>query len=174
MKRGSGGRPLLKSDIEIAQQNCKSAAQAARYLNVSYNTYKKYAKMYGVFENLKNPKGIGIRHSRQGTIANIRSILEQILSSGVIPKSRNVYTLRKELIEHGYLEQRCAVCGFDEKRITDNRAPLMLEFVDGNKENWKIENLQFLCFNCTFLTRGNIHGRKRKQENDEQTSNFEG
>ena len=39
-------RPLLKAEIELAMQNTKSNKEAARFLGVSYNTYKKYAKMY--------------------------------------------------------------------------------------------------------------------------------
>ena len=60
-KRGLGARPLLESEIKDVQQKARSAAEAARMLGVSYNTYKKYAKEYGVFEDLKNPHGIGIR-----------------------------------------------------------------------------------------------------------------
>ncbi len=55
MKRGMGARPILKSDLDIAQANTRSAAQAARYLNVSYNTYKKWARYFGVHESFKNP-----------------------------------------------------------------------------------------------------------------------
>ncbi len=54
-KRGLGARPLLESEIKDVQQKARSAAEAARMLGVSYNTYKKYAKEYGVFEDLKNP-----------------------------------------------------------------------------------------------------------------------
>ena len=37
--------------IESSQENTKSAMEAARWLGVSYATYRKYAKMYGIFEN---------------------------------------------------------------------------------------------------------------------------
>ena len=37
-------RPLLESEIKKAQDESISASEAARKLNVSYNTYKKYAK----------------------------------------------------------------------------------------------------------------------------------
>ena len=54
-KRGIGARPLLESEIKSAQEKSRSAFEAARTLGVSYNTYKKYAQLYGIFENLKNP-----------------------------------------------------------------------------------------------------------------------
>ena len=44
-----------------AQENTKSAAEASRWLSVSFNTYKKWAKYYKVFEQHKNQEGIGIK-----------------------------------------------------------------------------------------------------------------
>ena len=58
-KRGLGAKPLLESQIKDAQSTSRSAFEAARKLGISYNTYKKYAKLYGIFEDLKNPYGIG-------------------------------------------------------------------------------------------------------------------
>ena len=49
------GRPskiLTKEDIERAQTMTRSNMAASRYLHVSYNHYKKYAKMY------KNEDGV--------------------------------------------------------------------------------------------------------------------
>ena len=43
------GRPskiLTKEDIQRAQKVTRSNMAAARYLHVSYNHYKKYAKIY--------------------------------------------------------------------------------------------------------------------------------
>ena len=47
-------RMLTKNMITDSQENTKSAAEASRWLGVSYNTYKKWAIYYGVFENHKN------------------------------------------------------------------------------------------------------------------------
>ena len=54
-KRGMGAKPILEWEIRDAQKKARSAAEAARLLGTSYNTYKKWAKIYGVFEDLKNP-----------------------------------------------------------------------------------------------------------------------
>ena len=51
MKRGLGAKPLLESEIKDAQKKARSAMEAARILGVSYNTYKKYARKYGIFED---------------------------------------------------------------------------------------------------------------------------
>ena len=62
-KRGLGAQPILESQIKAAQEKSKSARQAAKTLGISYNTYKKYAKLYGIFEDLKNPYGVGIQRN---------------------------------------------------------------------------------------------------------------
>ena len=44
-------RPMTKNMIESAIEATRSNAEAARWLGVSYNTYKKLSKYYGIFEN---------------------------------------------------------------------------------------------------------------------------
>lgn len=62
-KPGFGAKPISESQIKEAQSKAKSAAEAAKILGVSYNTYKKHAKIHGIFEDLKNPSGVGINKS---------------------------------------------------------------------------------------------------------------
>ena len=52
-------KPIPKGKIEWAIQNTKSIRAASKFLGVSYNTFKKYAKMYDLFEQNNNPSGIG-------------------------------------------------------------------------------------------------------------------
>ena len=56
-----GSKPLLESEIKDAQKKNRSAMEATRLLGVSYNTYKKYVRKYGIFEDLKKSDGTGIR-----------------------------------------------------------------------------------------------------------------
>ena len=44
---------LTKNMIEESQKNTKSAAEAARWLTVCYNTYRKWAKFYDIFEKVE-------------------------------------------------------------------------------------------------------------------------
>jgi hypothetical protein len=155
-KKGAA-KPLLASEIKEAQSKARSAAEAARILGVSYNTYKKYAKEYGLFENLKNPDGVGI--SKGANYVKGPTPLEEIFE-GKHPNYPH-WKLKKRLLRSGYLEEKCANCGFDERRITDYKVPLVLDFIDENKENLQYENLQVLCFNCAFLIRGNLTGPKK-------------
>lgn len=159
-KRGLGARPLLESEIKEIQQKARSAAEAARMLGVSYNTYKKYAKEYGIFEDLKNPHGIGIRKgTNPGTLAHS---LDDILE-GKYP-DYPVWKLKKRLLNNGYMLEKCNNCGFEERRVTDFRVPLVLDFLDGDRCNHKHENLRMLCFNCSFLINGNLTGPKKEYE----------
>ena len=52
---------LTKRMIETAMENSKSNMSAAKWLNVSYNTYKKWAKYYGLFDQHLNQAGVGIK-----------------------------------------------------------------------------------------------------------------
>ena len=45
---------LSKEQVVAAQGKTKSNMAAARYLHVSYQHYKKYAKMYNLFDSHKN------------------------------------------------------------------------------------------------------------------------
>ena len=51
---------LSKEQIVAAQGKTLSNMAAARYLHVSYQHYKKYAKMYNLFDTHKNQAGKGI------------------------------------------------------------------------------------------------------------------
>jgi 5-methylcytosine-specific restriction endonuclease McrA len=156
-KRGLGARPLLESEIRDIQTKARSAAEAARLLGVAYNTYKKYAKLYNIFDELKNPYGVGIRKGapdRGGHHA-----LDDILD-GKYPEYP-AWKLKRRLLLSGYMEEKCNNCGFEERRVVDYRVPLVLDFLDENKKNFKYDNLRMLCFNCAFLIRGNLTGPKK-------------
>jgi hypothetical protein len=55
----------------------------------------------------------------------------------------------------------CYQCGFSEKRVIDYKQPLILNFKDGNKNNWKLDNLRMLCYNCYYLYVGNLFTDKQ-------------
>ena len=60
-------KPLTKEQIVAAQANTKSNMAAARHLHVSYQHYKRYAKLYGLFEQHKNQSGKGIPKFLKGS-----------------------------------------------------------------------------------------------------------
>jgi hypothetical protein len=158
MKRGMGSKPLLEFDIKSAQSIAKSESHVARLLGVSLQTYRKYSKMYGLYGKCKNPHGKGIPkpYSPHKGIRTINDIL-----AGKYPEYPPM-KIKEKLIKAGIKEEKCEMCGYNEARITDGKIPLLLNFNDGNKHNHKIENLQLLCFNCTYTCgRGSLVGKEK-------------
>ena len=54
---------LTKNKILESHKHTKSNSEAARWLSVSYNTYKKWAKYYDVFDQHLNQNGVGVKKS---------------------------------------------------------------------------------------------------------------
>jgi hypothetical protein len=156
-KRGKHAKPLTKDEILDIQKVSKSGNEAARKLGVTYATYKKYAKMYGVHTLINFPPPKGIRP--MGCLINPNKgkyPIEDILKCKY--PDFPIHRLKDKLIRSGKKECCCEQCGFKERRLTDGKIPLLLNFEDGNKKNHSIENLRMLCYNCTFTSgRGYIN-----------------
>ena len=45
---------ITKKMMESAIENTKSQSAAARWIGIAFNTYKQYAKSYGLWEQYKN------------------------------------------------------------------------------------------------------------------------
>ena len=146
---------LTKEDILRAQKMTRSNMAAARYLHVSYNHYKKYAKMYKnddgltLLEAHMNQSGEGIPKFAVAGIDNIP--LMDVLEGRVPIEHFDPRKIKARLLSEAKLVEVCDRCGFAERRVTDQKIPVILNFKDGNKKNWHLENLEFLCYNCSFL-----------------------
>ena len=151
-------KPLSKEMIVAAQANTKSNMAAARYLHVSYQHYKRYAKMYKLFETHKNQSGKGIPKflKGKGKEPALLDIIEGRVSAAHFTPAKIKY----RLIEAGYLLEQCSMCGFQERRVLDYKMPLLLHFKDNNKSNYSKENIELLCYNHYFLTVGDIFTEK--------------
>ena len=159
--------PLSKERILASMAKTKSNAAAARYLNVSYVHFKKWAKHYeatedgfeNLFEQHKNQSGKGIpKFLRTG---KKEPALLDILEGRANASSFTPDKIKYRLITEGYLEEKCAMCGFCERRVLDYKMPLLLHFKDGNKKNYKLDNIELLCYNHYFLTVGDIFTDKQ-------------
>ena len=151
-------KPLAKEMIVAAQANTKSNMAAARYLHVSYQHYKRYAKMYKLFEGHKNQSGKGIPKFLKGT--GKEPALLDIIEGRVSASHFSPAKIKYRLIEEGYLLEQCSMCGFQERRVLDYKMPLLLHFKDNNKSNYSRENIELLCYNHYFLTVGDIFTEK--------------
>lgn len=156
---------ITKQDILNAINNTKSNRAAARYLNVTLLTYKKYAKLYvdeqsgkTLYDLHKNESGKGIKKLPN----NIkRPVLTELLKEGMSIESHNIEKLKRRLLKEGIVSECCNRCGFKEQRVIDLKCPLLLNFKDGNKSNWTLNNLEMVCYNCYFLYVGDLFTNKQ-------------
>lgn len=163
-------KPLSKEQILAAQAKTKSNMAAARYLHVSYQHYKKWAKLYKLFDSHKNQSGKGIPKFLRGP-KKMPHMLE-IIEGRIAASSFDPNKLKYALIEQGYLSEECAVCSFKERRVLDYKMPLLLHFQDNNSNNYSLDNVQLLCYNHYFLTVGDIFNDKDVKQIESKQEHF--
>jgi hypothetical protein len=152
-------KPLTKENILKAMRFTKSNRAAAKYLGCSYQHYKPFAKLFRVdesdpnsltlFDSHKNQSGKGIPKflPNRRKEPNVKRIFEE----GTGYESFTAAKIKIRGIAEGYLKDECYTCGCHERRMTDYKTPTLLNFKDGNKSNYLIDNLEILCYNCYFL-----------------------
>ena len=163
-------KPLSKLQIEAAQSKTKSNMAAARYLHVSYQHYKKWAKLYKLFDGHKNQQGKGIPKFLKGS-KKMPHMLE-IIEGRIAASSFNPNKLKYALIEQGYILEECAVCSFKERRVLDYKMPLLLHFQDNNSNNYSLDNVQLLCYNHYFLNVGDVFNDKDVKQIESKQEHF--
>ena len=164
---GKTALDIPESEIRYAMENTKSNAEAARFLKVSFTTYKKYARMYTdrdtdktLYELHKKQFGIGIPkdvHRANSGTYSITNILEGKHSN------YPTWKLRNRLLALGIFREECASCGYSERRVTDDTVPLLLDHIDGDDTNHVVDNLQMLCMNCYYQQTGNPFNQNKEK-----------
>ena len=139
---------MTPEKIKMAIKSTQSMGQAALYMGVSKNTFKKYAKQYDLWKPQTNRKGIR-------KTGNLGSALKHDLKEILEGKNPNPYredTLLDKAIREGYMACQCSNCSADFSHMngSDRQPPLILDFLDRNTQNTKVENLRALCFNCVY------------------------
>ena len=168
---------LTKEAILRAQKTTRSNMAAARYLHVSYNHYKKYAKMYkdedgvSLLEVHKNQEGKGI--PKFALAGNNEIPLMDLLEGRVPIEHFDPRKIKARLLSEGKLVEVCSNCGFSERRVTDQKVPVILNFKDGNKKNWHLDNLEFLCYNHSFLYAASPIDEKRAEAMEDYVKTVE-
>jgi hypothetical protein len=157
-------KDLTKEQILLAMRNTKSNRAAARYLNCSYIHYKMWAKRYHEFEGGRslfdvhlNQHGVGIPKFLTGNNTrkskwDVLDVIEGRISATHFKPGE----IKNKMIDEGYLKEECAICKFQERRVSDYKIPLILNFKDNNPNHYNLGNIRFLCYNCYFLNIGNI------------------
>ena len=111
-------------------------ARAATKLNLHFNTFKKYALMYGCYKTNQAGKGISKNIGPQR-----KTLSEYHSRRGV----------RQRILKEGWLEYECNECNIKDY----NGKPLSLELdhINGKRDDHRLENLRFLCPNCHSQTK---------------------
>ena len=160
--RPSKGMTLSKHNIELAIKSTQSMGQAALYMGVAKNTFKKYAKLHELWAPIKSSKGIR-------KTGNVGSQLKHDLKAILEGKNPNPYredTLLTKGIREGYIACRCANCSQDYSYMdsAEKLPPLILDFLDRNPMNTSLDNLRALCFNCIYILAPTKKGWYRHRE----------
>jgi hypothetical protein len=152
-------KTFTKSQIETAMRYTKSVRAAAKYLGCSYQHLKPFMKALKMdesdpnsptlFDIHKNQTGKGIPKylPNRRKEPNVKRLFEE----GIGYESFTPTKIKIRGIAEGYLRDECYTCGCSERRVTDYKTPTLLNFKDGNKSNYLINNLEILCYNCYFL-----------------------
>ena len=141
-------KPVPKGVVQDAIEKTLSMRQASKYLGVSFNTFKKYAKLYEVWSPLDSGKGIP-----NGSTGGYKPIELEEIFKGNHPNYSDTKLLHR-CFREGYLAEECGNCGYDEYRAYDMSKPLMLDYMDDDGTNKDLSNLRALCFNCFFIMKG--------------------
>jgi hypothetical protein len=173
-------KPLSKELVLAAINKTKSNKAAARYLNVSYIHYKKWARLYdatedgysNLFEQHKNQCGKGIPKFLSNGNPRKDFALLDLIEGRIDPSSFNPAKIKYRLIQEGYLKEECTSCGFHERRVLDYKMPLILNFRDNNKQHYRLDNLEMLCYNCYFLQIGDIFTGKQLEGLEDHLTTF--
>ena len=109
---GKPAKILSKDDLERAMKMTRSNFAAARYLHVSYNHYKKYAKLYKNDEGItfleahKNQEGKGI--PKFALKASSKIPLMDLLEGRVPIEHFNAREIKERVIFEGLIEEKQA------------------------------------------------------------------
>jgi hypothetical protein len=160
-------KPLTKEQILLAMRMTKSNKAAARYLNCSYIHYKGWAKQYvefeggrTLFEAHKNQAGKGIPKFFASDAVKSKWDVLDVIEGRIAATHFKPEDIKKKMLDEGHIKEECALCGFHDRRVSDYKMPLILNFKDNNTNHYNLGNIRFLCYNCYFLNIGEIFNDK--------------
>jgi hypothetical protein len=154
------GLQLSEDVVRNAIKNTRSNKEAASWLRIGYKTWKKYAKSYidpvsgrTLFDlhTAVGGKGVPKVMNPKNRANPVALELGYQLIKGQYSTPKRVGELTKRLMKDGRLGFCCAECGFAQKRPIDMKMPLLINFKNNDRSDWREENLQWLCYNCSFL-----------------------
>lgn len=145
--------------LEVVKQY-PSMRQAASALDISFNTFKRYATKFGIY--VPNQGGAGTTKPKDE--GKDRFFLADILAGKHPDYSSN--RLKRRLIREGIKAAKCEKCGVEE--WCGEPAPLELHHIDGCHTNHFIDNLQIVCCNCHGIIHAVAIRHRRPPATDEE------
>ena len=155
-------RAPLGSELLTALENSISIADASRAIGLSYPTFRKWCELlipleYEEFKKNSHPYSKPKTHLRYNYPYYKK--LVRILNGEIEKPKRWTKTKFVTLITRDALiEDKCSLCNFEERRITDYRIPLLMDVLNGNPLDWSRDNIRLLCYNCFFLNVRDFRG----------------
>lgn len=153
---------LTKNDLINVANDVTTLKEARLRLGMSLSKFRKFAQLYldeetglDYYELIRRKKNKGnvkirytpiVKQSHKPKRFELKLILEGF-KRNILPDEK----LKFFTISGGWKPQICETCGFEQKRSVDYKVPLKLLFKDGKRYNGKLENLEFICYNCHFL-----------------------
>lgn len=152
-----GKRKWTDEQFINAVKTSLSYAQVIRKLGLkvagsNYDTVKRKIKELNLDISHMTNQGWNVG-KRFRIIVPARPIEEILVKDSTFISSNN---LKKRLLKENIKEYKCECCG--NTIWLNQKIPLELHHINGNKHDNRIENLQLLCPNCHALT-DNYRGR---------------
>ena len=116
-------------------------------------------KQYELWTPLPSSKGVRKRNSTKVSPYDLKKIL-----TGENPSPFRETVLLKKALNEAYLEQKCSECGYDCTNILDKTPPLVIDFLDKDHNNTKLDNLRVLCLNCIYTLASTQKGWYRHRD----------
>jgi transposase-like protein/5-methylcytosine-specific restriction endonuclease McrA len=145
---------IIKKKEEIIKMISENfpKSEIYRFLGCKSSTLDRYLKLWGI-EYRGNFNRRGFPHPEQ------RVDIERYLSNEIFIIS---HRLKNKLIETGIKNHSCELCGLE--KWMDQKVPIELHHIDGNRFNNNLSNLQILCPNCHAQTDNNSGKSNKKKE----------
>lgn len=128
----------------------------------NFQTLKKYIKIYN----------IDISHFTGGKFKNI-SFNKVDLNEVLIKDSfYSRHSLKKRLYDDGLKKKECEICGIGEDWFNGSKIVHILDHINGEPYDNRIENLRIVCPNCNSTLETNCRGTKVNKIYDVENNTY--
>ncbi len=132
------GEDELRRIVVLAVRNHSSMAAAAASIPMNYQTFRKHAKKFNVWQT--NQPGKGIQKSTSENAIPLNEILNGQ------HRSYTRGSLKRRLLRSGLKKNECEHCGL--KTWHGKMLTMHLDHINGDSWDHRFSNLRMLCPNC--------------------------